>query len=72
MLQLPAKTKRNYSIEKLSGIIAALKKEAKTSDSGLVTANIVELAGIGTAGIYFPGNDFRENSKTVVSEAFSH
>ena len=44
MLQLPAKVKRNYSIDKLSEFIALLKKKAKISKSGIVRANIIELA----------------------------
>jgi len=46
MLQLPAKTERKYSLEKLSGIIAALKKEAKESESGIACTSILELEGV--------------------------
>jgi diguanylate cyclase (GGDEF)-like protein len=44
ILQLPSRTKRNYSLEKVSGVIARLKKEAKASTSGIATADITELA----------------------------
>lgn len=50
MLQLPAKTERKYSLEKLSGIIAALKKEAKESESGIAGTSILELEGVEADG----------------------
>jgi len=50
ILQLPPKIRREYSLEKLSGIIATLKKEAKESVSGIARANISELAGMKTDG----------------------
>lgn len=43
ILELPARTPRNCTIEKAGNIIAGLKKKAKAADSGLAVGNITAL-----------------------------
>lgn len=50
ILELPEAVERNCTIEDAGNIIAQLKKEAKTSESGITHASILEFQSVGMTG----------------------